>query len=72
MVRAMVWINGVQLLSPSAARVTRICGRSIITSAISKRCSSSGSKRKFAVRTSTRSAGSVVPPPFKPTSWKET
>ena len=68
MVRAMVWMNGVQLLSPSAERVTMICGRSIMTSAISKRCINSGSSRKFAVKTSTASAGSVVPPPLKPTS----
>ena len=70
-VRAMVWMKGVQLLSPSAVRMTWICGRSIITSAISKRCSSSGSSRRFAVSTSTRSAGSSVPP-FSPTSWNET
>ena len=71
MVRAMVWMKGVQLLSPSASRFTWICGRSIMTSAISKRCSSSGSRRKFAVSTSTRSAGSSVAP-LSPTSWKET
>ncbi len=72
MVRAMVWTNGVQLLTPSADRVTRICGRSIMTSAISNRRSNRGSRRKFAVRTSTRSAGSAAPPPFSPTSWKVT
>ena len=72
MVRAMVSTNGVQLLSPLPSLTTRICGRSIMTSAISKRRSNSGSSRKFAVSTSTRSAGSVVPPPFSPTSWNET
>ena len=59
MVRAIVSMNGVQLLSPSASRTTRMCGRSIMTSAISKRCSNSGSSRRFAVSTSTASAGSV-------------
>ena len=72
MVRAMVSMNGVQLLSPLASRTTWMCGRSIMTSAISKRCSNSGSSRRFAVSTSTLSAGSAVPPPFSPTSWKET
>ena len=68
MVRAMVSMNGVQLLSPSPSRTTRICGRSIMTSEISNRRSNSGSRRKFAVRTSTESAGSAVAPPFRPTS----
>ena len=68
MLRAAVSMNGVQLLSPSAKRTTRICGRNIIRSAISKRCSSNGSNRKFAVSTSTLSASSAVPPPFSPTS----
>ena len=68
MVRAMVSMNGVQLLPPSASRTTRMFGRNIMTSAISNRCSKSGSSRKFAVRTSTDSAGSAVAPPFKPTS----
>ncbi len=72
MVLTMVWMNGVQLLSPSAERTTRMAGRSIITSAISKRCINSGSSRKFAVSTSTCSAGSALAPPFNPTSWKET
>ena len=67
MVRAIRSTNGVQLLSPPASLTTRICGRSIMTSAISKRRSSSGSRRKFAVSTSTCSAGSMVPPPFSPT-----
>ena len=68
MVRAMVPMKGVQLLSPLASRVTWMWGRNIMTSDISNRCSNSGSSRKFAVRTSTASAGSEVPPPFKPTS----
>ena len=68
MVRVSVSMKGVQLLWPSAARMTRICGRSIITSAISKRRSNSGSSRKFAVRTSTPSAASPAPPPLRPTS----
>ena len=53
MVRVSVSMNGVQLLSPSALRTTRICGRSIMTSAISKRRISSGSSRRLAVSTST-------------------
>ena len=56
-VRAMVSMNGVQLLSPSASRTTWICGRSIMTSAISNRRSNSGSSRKFAVSTSTAQRG---------------
>ena len=66
-VRAIRSTNGVQLLSPPASLTTRICGRSIMTSAISKRRSNSGSRRRFAVSTSTCSAGSMVPPPFSPT-----
>ena len=70
MVRAMVSMNGVQLLSPSASRTTWICGRSIMTSAISNRCSNSGSRRKFAVSTSTASAGSAVAAAFQPDVMK--
>jgi hypothetical protein len=66
MVRAMVSMNGVQLLAPLASRTTLMWGRSIMTSAISKRCSNSGSRRKFAVSTSTASAGSAVAAALKP------
>ena len=62
MVLAMVSTNGVQLLSPLPSRTTRMVGRSIITSEISNRRSSSGSSRRFAVSTSTCSAGSAVAP----------
>ena len=70
-VRAMVWMKGVQLLSPSGFRLTWMCGRSSVRSAISNRCSKSGNRRRLAVSTSTWSAGSAVPPPLRPTSWKE-
>src|SRR5262249_24452453 len=55
----MVSTNGVQLLSPLPSRNTRMVGRSIITSAISYRRSSSGSNCRFAANTSTWSAGGV-------------
>ncbi len=71
MVFAMVSTNGVQLLSPLPSRITRMVGRSIITSEISNRRINSGTSRKLAVSTSTCSAGSAAAAPFSPTSWKE-
>ena len=65
MVRAIVAMKGVQLLSPLASRLTWMWGRNIMTSEISNRCSNSGSSRKFAVSTSTASAGSEVAAAFQ-------
>ena len=61
-------IADVMMLRPHIRVERSADGGSIITSAISKRRSKSGSRRKFAVSTSTDSAVSPAPPPFRPTS----